>query len=59
MNNDVSNWWAPNGKALCGMCRAAGFSRAELVVGPSMKRSWFGRLRPRLRHYRAAVRAFK
>lgn len=24
LNNDASNWWAPNAQALCGMCRAAG-----------------------------------
>lgn len=29
---DVSNWWAPNHKALTGMCRAAGFRRVELLV---------------------------
>jgi tRNA (mo5U34)-methyltransferase len=28
---DVSNWWAPNKQALTGMCRAAGFERAEVV----------------------------
>jgi tRNA (mo5U34)-methyltransferase len=28
---DVSNWWAPNKRALTGMCRAAGFERAEVV----------------------------
>lgn len=26
LNNDASNWWAPNRAALLGMCRAAGFS---------------------------------
>jgi tRNA (mo5U34)-methyltransferase len=34
LNGDVSNWWAPNEKALAGLCRAAGFSRVESVVGP-------------------------
>ncbi len=34
LNNDSSNWWAPNAKALVGMCRAAGFSRVELVSKP-------------------------
>jgi len=28
---DVSNWWAPNRRALVGMCRAAGFRSAEIV----------------------------
>lgn len=27
--SDVSNWWAPNLRALAGMCRAAGFARVE------------------------------
>jgi tRNA (mo5U34)-methyltransferase len=35
LNADVSNWWAPNEKALAGLCRAAGFSRVESVVGPA------------------------
>lgn len=40
LNNDASNWWAPNEKALMGMCRAAGFSRVEVVVpAPSLSRS--------------------
>ncbi len=34
LNGDPSNWWAPNAKALTGMCRAAGFTRVELVSGP-------------------------
>jgi len=33
LNGDVTNWWGPNLKALLGMCRAAGFARAEIVVG--------------------------
>lgn len=33
LNADVSNWWAPNEKALVGMCRAAGFKRVEIIVG--------------------------
>jgi tRNA (mo5U34)-methyltransferase len=36
LNNDVSNWWAPNEKALAGLCRAAGFGRVESVVGPPL-----------------------
>lgn len=39
LNGDPSNWWAPNEKALVGMCRAAGFSRVEVKsVAPS--RTW-------------------
>ncbi len=34
LNNDSSNWWAPNAKALAGLCRAAGFRRVDIVVGP-------------------------
>jgi len=33
LNGDVSNWWAPNEKALTGMCRAAGFSDVKTIVG--------------------------
>ena len=32
LNGDVSNWWAPNDRALAGMCRAAGFAHVEAVV---------------------------
>ena len=34
LNQDASNWWAPNQQALEGMCRAAGFARVETLVGP-------------------------
>jgi tRNA (mo5U34)-methyltransferase len=30
LNDDPTNWWAPNRKALEGMCRAAGFARVEV-----------------------------
>jgi tRNA (mo5U34)-methyltransferase len=30
---DSTNWWGPNLKAAVGMCRAAGFSRVEVVAG--------------------------
>ena len=33
LQGDGGNWWAPNAKALAGMCRAAGFSRVELLDG--------------------------
>ena len=36
LNDDDSNWWSPNIRALCGMIRAAGFSRAEPVITPSL-----------------------
>ena len=54
LNGDVSNWWAPNDRAVAGMCRAAGFARVEPVaeaparpVGPEPLR------------YRAVVHAYK
>src|SRR5262249_33170899 len=34
LNFDVSNWWAPNVKALEGLCRAAGFRRVEVIYRP-------------------------
>jgi tRNA (mo5U34)-methyltransferase len=33
LNGDPTNWWAPNEKAIVGMCRAAGFRRVETIVG--------------------------
>ncbi len=34
LNFDPTNWWAPNRKALEGLCRAAGFRRVD-VLGPA------------------------
>jgi hypothetical protein len=34
LNNDPSNWWAPNAKALEGLCRAAGFREVILLTSP-------------------------
>lgn len=34
LNGDVSNWWAPNHRALVGLCRAAGFRRVEALTNP-------------------------
>jgi tRNA (mo5U34)-methyltransferase len=31
LNSDSTNWWGPNLQALKGMCRAAGFSRVDVV----------------------------
>lgn len=46
LNGDVSNWWAPNEKALTGMCRAAGFSRVEVVAAaPRQEKSLPRKLR--------------
>ena len=33
-NGDPTNWWVFNEPALLGMCRAAGFSRAEMLRAP-------------------------
>jgi tRNA (mo5U34)-methyltransferase len=33
LDGDMSNWWAPNEKALVGLCRAAGFSRVQTIAG--------------------------
>ena len=34
LNNDPTNWWAPNATALAAMCRAAGFGRVNLLDYP-------------------------
>ena len=47
LNADFGNWYATNERALHGLCRAAGFTRVETVVGPP-------RLR-RLGHVKRAV----
>lgn len=36
LNEDPTNWWAPNPAAVLGMLRAAGFTRAEIVWGRSL-----------------------
>lgn len=42
LNNDESNWWAPNEPALTGLCRAAGFKQIKILTdkpeGPSLYR---------------------
>lgn len=37
LNGDVSNWWAPNERALLGMCRAAGFERVDIIIGSPIR----------------------
>jgi tRNA (mo5U34)-methyltransferase len=67
LNGDVSNWWGPNLKALEGMCRAAGFSRVEVVsVSPAtagqIVRSALHKVgvgRKRTRHFRVTLHAWK
>jgi tRNA (mo5U34)-methyltransferase len=43
---DPTNWWAPNAKALIGLCRTAGFRRVEIVspIAPPRRRKarWKG-----------------
>ena len=34
LNNDSSNWWAPNERGLIGLCRAAGFSKVDVLTPP-------------------------
>lgn len=34
LSGDPTNWWAPNAKALVGMCRAAGFRKVEVHRQP-------------------------
>src|SRR5260370_41534684 len=56
LNGDVSNWWAPNAKALAGLCRAAGFRRVDVLVGPPRE----GPATERQGHrYRASAHAWK
>jgi len=54
LNGDVSNWWAPNEKALLGLCRAAGFRRVESLVKPPS-----GVESPGVVRYRAVAHAWK
>ncbi|MBA2671021.1 MAG: DUF1698 domain-containing protein [Gemmatimonadetes bacterium] len=51
LNGDSSNWWAPNEKALVGMCRAAGFREIRVIVGsPSLPGSSIARVRSAARN---------
>ena len=63
LNSDPSNWWGPNLKALEGMCRAAGFSRVQIVhVQRSAGRNrWWRALSPIKRPwgFRAVVHAYR
>jgi tRNA (mo5U34)-methyltransferase len=59
---DFGNWYAPTERALVALCRAAGFSRVEVVRGAPAVPRWRDHLRrdPRraILEYRAAVRAY-
>ena len=50
---DPTNWWAPNAKALEGLCRAAGFRRAEVLTTPPAGRPG------QVVRYRATAHAWK
>jgi len=55
LNDDRSNWWAPNMGALLGMLGDAGFADTEILAGePTDSREGDGP-----HHYRAIVRAIK
>jgi tRNA (mo5U34)-methyltransferase len=60
LNDDASNWWAPNAKALEGFARAAGFADFVLLSG-APRLSPAQQLRARVRRerlrYRAVARA--
>ncbi|MEZ0310024.1 MAG: DUF1698 domain-containing protein [Ramlibacter sp.] len=69
LNRDGTNWWGPNLKAAAGMCKAAGFSRVDVVVGrvppgfvPMMRRAAGAALSLLTRqpyHFRAVLHAWK
>jgi tRNA (mo5U34)-methyltransferase len=57
LNNDISNWWAPNIAALVGALPAVGFRKAEVKLGPSRELVDAEIGCPG--HYRAVVHAHK
>ncbi len=66
LQGDETNWWAPNEKALVGMCRAAGFKQVQVIVAPPIRHSKREQLRrrvffsnPQVERYRAIVHAWK
>lgn len=67
LNADSSNWWGFNVCALVGMCRAAGFSRVELVGSPAGVQGTARRAASRIRafvrrqprHFRAVLHAWR
>jgi len=70
LNNDHSNWWAPNTMALTGLCRAAGFERIDVLAdrpAPTLYRRMRrrvgdmvrGREHERISRYRAIAHARK
>ncbi len=65
LNHDVSNWWAPNQKALVGMCRTAGFRHVTVTPTAPVLPMWqqlslrWGVVGKRVQRYRAVVQAWK
>ncbi len=68
LNNDSSNWWSPNAKALEGMLRAAGFPEVTVLRDESDPKAWNlvkaiikgclkGRFVPPVARYRAFAHA--
>jgi tRNA (mo5U34)-methyltransferase len=57
LNHDPSNWWTFNEAALLSMCRATGFSSAELSPAPGQWKRRLTALRRGSAPYRALVRA--
>lgn len=55
LNSDVSNWWAPNRRAVVAMSRAAGFGHVESREDPAARPP----SRDALHRYRLVVRAWK
>ena len=56
LKDDPTNWWAPNARAVEGMCRAAGFRRVECVHKTTLSRLRFLK---KLLHYRGVFHAYK
>ncbi len=56
LNNDASNWWAPNARGLEGLVTAAGLFDFKLLQGPP-KRSPLSTLQARLERKRSRYRA--
>lgn len=57
LNNDVSNWWAPNIAALVGAMPAVGFEHVDVKLGPA--RELVDAEVGQVGHYRAVVHARK
>jgi tRNA (mo5U34)-methyltransferase len=63
LNADVSNWWAPNARALGGLCRAAGFARVNVLTPPPRRRFrsalYRSLVRPAVVHYVLVAHAWR